>query len=116
MTTTIPGLACPVCSLEDVATHADHHECSTCGHEWPRDEEAAAEDAPRVVKDANGNVLADGDSVTLIKDLPVKGAGVTLKRGTTVKNIRLTFDEGEIECNHEKVRGLVLKTQFVKKA
>ncbi|PZP86520.1 MAG: PhnA protein [Azospirillum brasilense] len=69
-----------------------------------------------IVKDSNGNILKDGDSVTLIKDLPVKGAGVTLKRGTTVKNIRLTYDECEIECNHEKVRGLVLKTQFVKKA
>lgn len=69
-----------------------------------------------IVKDSNGNRLQDGDSVTLIKDLPVKGAGLTLKRGTTVKNIRLTYDEQEIECNHEKVRGLVLKTQFVKKA
>ncbi len=69
-----------------------------------------------IVKDANGNILKDGDSVTLIKDLPVKGANVTLKRGTMVKNIRLTFDENEIEANVEKVRGLVLKTAFVKKA
>ncbi len=69
-----------------------------------------------IVKDANGNRLKDGDTVTLIKDLPVKGANVTLKRGTVAKNIRLTDDPGEIECNVEKVRGLVLKTQFVKKA
>ncbi len=69
-----------------------------------------------IVKDSNGNRLMEGDSVTLIKDLPVKGANVTLKRGTTIKNIRLTYDADEIECNHEKVRGLVLKTQFVKKA
>ena len=69
-----------------------------------------------IVKDSNGNRLSEGDSVTLIKDLPVKGANVTLKRGTTIKNIRLTYDAGEIECNHEKVRGLVLKTQFVNKA
>ena len=69
------------------------------------------------VRDAVGNLLADGDSVTLIKDLKVKGSGgVTLKRGTLVKNIRLTGDPDEIEANVEKVRGLVLRTEFVKKA
>ena len=69
------------------------------------------------VRDAAGNLLADGDSVTLIKDLKVKGSGgVTLKRGTLVKNIRLTGDPDEIEANVEKVRGLVLRTEFVKKA
>ncbi|NBX03875.1 MAG: PhnA protein [Alphaproteobacteria bacterium] len=70
-----------------------------------------------VVKDGNGNRLKDGDSVTLIKDLPVKGANVTLKRGTLIKNIRLiAYDEENIECNAEKVKGLVLKTCFLKKA
>lgn len=68
------------------------------------------------VKDANGNVLKDGDSVTLTKDLPVKGTSVTLKRGTLIKNIRLTGDEENIECNADKVKGLVLKTCFLKKA
>ncbi|MGO4667010.1 alkylphosphonate utilization protein [Bosea sp. 2YAB26] len=68
------------------------------------------------VKDSNGNVLRDGDSVTLIKDLKVKGTSVTLKRGTLVKNIRLTGSEDEIECNAEKVKGLVLRTEFLKKA
>lgn len=68
------------------------------------------------VRDANGTKLADGDSVTLIKDLKVKGANVTLKRGTMVKHIRLTYDAQEIEANVEKVRGLVLRTEFVKKA
>ena len=68
-------------------------------------------------KDSNGNILADGDSVTLIKDLKVKvSGGVTLKRGTLVRNIRLTGDTDEIEANVEKVRGLVLRTEFVKKA
>ncbi|QTN19934.1 alkylphosphonate utilization protein [Brevundimonas sp. AJA228-03] len=72
-------------------------------------------DAP--TKDSNGNILSDGDSVTLIKDLKVKGSGgVTLKRGTMVRNIRLTDDTDEIEANVEKVRGLVLKTDFVRKA
>ena len=72
-------------------------------------------DAP--TKDSNGNILLEGDSVTLIKDLKVKGSGgVTLKRGTLVKNIRLTDDTDEIEANVDKVRGLVLRTEFVRKA
>ncbi|MGA8879697.1 MAG: alkylphosphonate utilization protein [Azonexus sp.] len=69
-----------------------------------------------IVKDSNGNILGNGDSVTLIKDLKVKGTSVTLKRGTLVKNIRLTGDAEEIECNADKVKGLVLKTCFLKKA
>lgn len=68
------------------------------------------------VKDSNGTALNAGDSVQLIKDLKVKGTSVTLKRGTVIKNIRLTDDEEEIECNAEKVKGLVLKTCFLKKA
>ncbi|GFK93425.1 hypothetical protein NNJEOMEG_01257 [Fundidesulfovibrio magnetotacticus] len=69
-----------------------------------------------IVKDANGTVLNNGDSVTLTKDLKVKGSSVTLKRGTLIKNIRLTDDPAEIECNADKVKGLVLKTCFLKKA
>ncbi|MEY9841181.1 alkylphosphonate utilization protein [Streptacidiphilus sp. EB103A] len=68
------------------------------------------------VKDNNGTALEDGDSVTLIKDLKVKGTSETLKRGTLVKNIRLTGSTDEIECNTKKVKGLVLKTAFLKKA
>ena len=68
------------------------------------------------IKDSNGNILTDGDSVLLIKDLKVKGTTVTLKRGTVAKNIRLTSNQEEVECNVEKVRGLVLKTCFLKKA
>lgn len=68
------------------------------------------------VKDSNGTILAEGDSVTLIKDLKVKGSSITLKRGTLVKNIHLTGDPEEIECRVEKVKGLVLKTCFLKKA
>ena len=68
------------------------------------------------VRDSNGTELNDGDSVTIIKDLKVKGSSVTLKRGTLIKNIRLTSNEDEIECNAEKVKGLVLKTCFLKKA
>jgi protein PhnA len=69
-----------------------------------------------IVKDSNGNQLNDGDSVMVIKDLKVKGTSVTLKRGTLIKNIRLTDDEDLIECNAEKVKGLVLSTEFLKKA
>lgn len=68
------------------------------------------------VRDANGNELKDGDTVTLIKDLKVKGTSVTLKRGTVVKSIRLTGDEEEIEGRNDKVKGLVLRTEFVKKS
>ncbi|RZJ17435.1 MAG: alkylphosphonate utilization protein [Brevundimonas sp.] len=68
-------------------------------------------------RDSNGALLSDGDSVTLIKDLKVKGSGgVTIKRGTLVKNIRLTDDPAEIDCNTKEVKGLVLRTEFVKKA
>jgi protein PhnA len=69
-----------------------------------------------IVKDSNGTRLQEGDSVTVIKDLKVKGTSVTLKRGTTIRNIHLTDNDEEIECNAEKVRGLVLKTCFLKKA
>ena len=68
------------------------------------------------VRDSNGTELKDGDSVTLIKDLKVKGTSSTLKRGTLVKNIRLTDDPGQVECNAEKIKGLVLRTEFLKKA
>jgi len=69
-----------------------------------------------IVKDSNGTRLQDGDSVTVIKDLKVKGSSETIKRGTLVKNIRLTEKPGEVECNTKQVKGLVLKTEFVKKA
>jgi len=68
------------------------------------------------VKDSNGNTLNEGDSVIVIKDLKVKGTSVTLKRGTMIKNIHLTDDEDVIECNAEKVKGLVLRVEFLKKA
>lgn len=67
------------------------------------------------VRDAVGNLLADGDAVTLIKDLKVKGAGQTLKRGTVIRSIRLTGDDQEIDCRHEAIKGLVLRAEFVKK-
>ncbi|MEN3146901.1 alkylphosphonate utilization protein [Neorhizobium sp. IRAMC:178] len=85
--------------------------------EWrPASELAAAAAAGAVeVLDASGNVLKDGDSVTLIKDLKVKGAGQTLKQGTVIKSIRLTDNPEEIDCRHDAIKGLVLRTEFVRK-
>ena len=68
-----------------------------------------------VVRDSVGNILADGDAVTLIKDLKVKGAGQMLKRGTVIKSIRLTGDDQEIDCRYEAIKGLVLRAEFVRK-
>lgn len=76
---------------------------------------AAAEAAKVVVRDAAGNVLADGDSVTLIKDLKVKGTSRTLKQGTVIRSIRLTENPEEIDCRHDTIKGLVLRTEFVRK-
>ncbi|MET4666617.1 alkylphosphonate utilization protein [Sphingomonas sp. PvP056] len=87
--------------------------------EWVSAAEAAAtggaDSSVVVVRDAVGNVLADGDQVTLIKDLTVKGAGQTLKRGTLIKSIRLTGDAQEIDCRFDGIKGLVLRAEFVKK-
>ena len=79
------------------------------------DAAAAAAKAGVEVRDAVGNVLADGDQVTLVKDLAVKGAGQTLKRGTLIKSIRLTGDPQEIDCRYEGIKGLVLRAEFVRK-
>ena len=104
--------ACPACTLEDVLSHADHWECATCGHEWPKE---AVPEAARVVKDAHGTPLSDGDTVVLIKDLKLRGGSGVLKGGTKVKNIRLVDGDHEIDC---KIDGsaMALKACFVKKA
>jgi len=85
--------------------------------EWisAADARAAAATATIEVRDSVGNLLADGDQVTLIKDLTVKGAGQTLKRGTLIKSIRLTGDAQEIDCKYEGIKGLVLRAEFVRK-
>ena len=85
--------------------------------EWISAADAAASAGPGgvEVRDAVGNLLVDGDSVTLIKDLKVKGANQTLKRGTLIKSIRLTGDDQEIDCRFEGIKGLVLRAEFVKK-
>jgi protein PhnA len=84
--------------------------------EWrPASELAAEKAAASAVRDSAGNVLADGDSVVLVKDLKVKGAGQTLKQGTVIRSIRLTDNPDEIDCRHDAIKGLVLRTEFVRK-
>jgi protein PhnA len=83
--------------------------------EWRPPGSAAAPPETIAVRDAAGNVLADGDAVTLIKDLKVKGANQTLKQGTVIRSIRLTDDPEEIDCRHDTIKGLVLRTEFVRK-
>jgi protein PhnA len=107
----MPNPTCPACTLEEVLSHPDHWECATCGHEWPKE---AAPAVARIVKDAHGNVLADGDTVILIKDLKLRGGSGVLKGGTKAKNIRLVDGDHEIDC---KIDGsaMALKACFVKK-
>jgi protein PhnA len=106
--------ACPMCEMTEVLEHPAQYECVTCGHEWERKPAGDATDAARVVKDANGNVLADGDCVVLIKDLKLGGSQV-LKGGSKSKPIKLGDGDHEISC---KVDGIAvgLKACFVKKA
>lgn len=105
---------CPECEMDDVLDHADHWECMTCGHEWPRESEPES-DQPRIVKDAHGNVLADGDCVILIKDLPLKGSSQALKGGMKSKPIRLVEGDHEISCKMDGI-SIGLKACFVRKA
>jgi protein PhnA len=101
--------------MNDILDHAERWECLTCGHEWEREPAAVEAPGARVVKDAHGTVLADGDSVTLIKDLKLKGGSGVLKGGTKAKGIHLVDGDHEISC---KVDGAAigLKACFVKKA
>ncbi|MDX2226127.1 MAG: zinc ribbon domain-containing protein YjdM [Verrucomicrobiae bacterium] len=104
--------ACPMCSMTEVLDHPERWECMTCGHEWAREPEPAA---ARVVKDAHGTVLTDGDCVSLIKDLKVKGGSQVLKGGTKSKGIRLVEGDHEITCTIDGI-AMGLKACFVKKA
>ena len=104
-----------MCETTEVLDFPAHWECVTCGYEWERPTEPEAPAAARVVKDAHGNVLADGDVVMLIKDLPLKGSSQVLKGGTKSKPIRLVDGDHEISCKIEGV-SIGLKACFVKKA
>jgi len=108
----MPTPACPACTLTDILSHSDKWECATCGQEWPKED---APEAARVFKDANGNVLVDGDTVALIKDLKLGSGSQVLKAGTKAKNIRLVDSDHDIDCKIDGV-ALALKSCFVKKA
>lgn len=101
-----------MCETTEVLEHAERWECVTCGHEWERAPEVAG---PRVVKDAHGTVLADGDQVILLKALPLKGSNQVLKGGSKSKPIRLVDGDHEISCKIEGV-AVGLKACFVRKA
>lgn len=111
---TIP--ACPVCGMENTYPDGEQFICPDCAHEWSvHDSAENQDDAPRVVKDSNGNELQDGDSVVLIKDLKVKGSSLVIKKGTKVKNIRIVEGDHDIDCKVDGV-GMRLKSEFMKKA
>ena len=89
--------------------------CPECAHEWPKDEAASGNDDLNVIKDANGNILIDGDTVSVIKDLKIKGSSSVVKVGTKVKNIRLVDGDHDIDCKIDGVGAMKLKSMFVKK-
>ncbi|MGY8627890.1 zinc ribbon domain-containing protein YjdM [Chromobacterium violaceum] len=106
--------ACPQCGSEYTYQDGALYVCPECAHEWS-DQPATAEEV-RVVRDAVGNVLQDGDSVTVIKDLKVKGSSLVVKVGTKVKNIRLVDGDHDIDCKIDGIGAMGLKSEFVKKA
>ena len=106
---------CPQCQSPYTYTDSNHLLCPECGHEWQPQEAAVAEDA-LLVRDAHGNTLADGDSVTLIKDLKLKGSSTVVKVGTKVKNIRLVEGDHNIDCKIDGIGAMQLKSEFVKKS
>ncbi len=107
--------ACPQCTLENTYPDGDNYVCADCGFEWPQAAAAAEEEGERIVKDASGNVLQNGDSVVLIKDLKVKGSSTTLKQGTKIKGIRIVDGDHEIDCKTE-AGPMMLKACFLRKA
>lgn len=104
---------CPQCSSEYTYADGDNYVCPECAHEWPQ---VALEEEKKVVRDAVGNVLQDGDAVTVIKDLKVKGSSSVVKVGTKVKNIRLVEGDHDIDCKIDGFGAMQLKSEFVKKA
>lgn len=111
---TIP--ACPQCGMENTYPDGEQYICPDCAYEWPM-VAGAASDEQMIVRDVNGNALQSGDSVVVIKDLKVKGSSIPLKQGTVIRNIRLVDGDAEhIEGHSDKIKGLVLKVCFLRKA
>ncbi|MFS0784042.1 zinc ribbon domain-containing protein YjdM [Bacillus sp. 1P06AnD] len=106
---------CPKCSSEYTYEDGSLLVCPECAHEWSATAEAEQNEDQKVVKDANGNILNDGDAVTVIKDLKVKGSSSVLKQGTKVKSIRLVDGDHDIDCKIDGFGAMKLKSEFVKK-
>lgn len=104
---------CPKCDSSYAYEDRDMYVCPECAHEWSMNE--SDENKAEVVTDANGNVLEDGDSVTVIKDLKVKGTSLVVKVGTKVKNIRLADGDHDIDCKIPGIGAMGLKSEYVKK-
>ena len=104
---------CPKCNSEYTYEDGNLIVCPECSYEWNPNEES--EEDSNVVKDANGNILQDGDTVTVIKDLKIKGTSLVVKVGTKVKNIRLTDGDHNIDCKIDGIGAMGLKSEFVKK-
>jgi protein PhnA len=107
---------CPACQSEYIYQDGLLLVCPECSHEWLADASENTDETIRVIKDAHGNVLNDGDTVVVIKDLKIKGASSVVKVGTRVKNIRLVDGDHDIDCKIEGIGAMKLKSQFVKKA
>ena len=109
---------CPKCACEYTYEVQEIYICPECSFEWPKfesDEEDEGDESDEIIKDANGTVLADGDTVTVIKDLKVKGSSTVVKVGTKVKNIRLTGGDHDIDCKITGIGEMKLKSEFVRK-
>lgn len=111
--TTLPP--CPACKSPYTYESGSLLICPECAHEWSPTADEPVTDTARVIKDANGNVLQDGDTVTVIKDLKIKGSSSVVKVGTKVKNIRLVDGDHDIDCRIDGVGAMKLKSEFVKK-
>lgn len=106
---------CPKCGSEYTYEDGSMYVCPECAHEWAQDAAGGADQGP-VVRDAHGNELHDGDTVTVIKDLKVKGSSTVVKVGTKVRNIRLVEGDHDIDCRIDGIGAMKLKSEFVKKA
>lgn len=106
---------CPKCNSEYTYEDGSMYVCPECAHEWSQLEEVNQGEEEKVYKDCNGNILQDGDSVTVIKDLKVKGSSLVIKIGTKVKNIRLIDGDHDIDCKIDGIGAMKLKSEFVKK-
>lgn len=106
---------CPKCNSEYTYEDGTQLVCPECAHEWQAGESAAGDDDARVIKDSVGNLLQDGDTITVIKDLKVKGSSLVVKVGTKVKNIRLVDGDHDIDCKIDGIGAMKLKSEFVRK-